>query len=410
MSDRPEMVRFVARDRMAERVREATPRAEVVLVDGEVPVIRIYDVLDSWGGFWGVSATEVAAALDAIPADTATLEVHLNSPGGQASEGVAIANLLRQHPARVVAVVDGLAASAASMVAMGANEVVMAPSSQMLVHEASGGAWGTADVLAQQSRALDHLSDSYAAGYAGKAGGDVAFWREVMRAETWYSPAEAIAAGLADRLLADSAVSADPAAAVARHDLRMFAHAGRQHAPAPPVPSTASAAEPAAAGGTNRKEPDTMSDTLIPGLRERLGFADDADEATVLACLDEALSERAEQTTAPAAVPTGHVTIPEARLRDLEAGAAAGTQAAAQLQQRERTEFLDSMCARYAPTNRAAWETEYDRDPEGTRAHFAAAPDLLPVASVGHAGEPETPATTAAAVRESDVYKNWSTT
>src|SRR5205823_5428601 len=130
-----------------------------------------------------------------------------------------------------VAVVDGLAASAASMVAMGADEVRMAPSSQMMIHDASGGAWGDAAFLEQIAKQLHHLSDSYAAAYAAKAGGDPASWRELMLAETWYSPDEAIAAGLADSLLDESDTTDDPAAAVARHDLRAFAFAGREHAP-----------------------------------------------------------------------------------------------------------------------------------------------------------------------------------
>src|SRR5688572_4578086 len=108
--DRPELIRFLARDQMAERVRQPAPRAEVTLVGGDVPVIRIYDVIDSWGGYWGVSSMEVAEALDLVPDGTPVVEVHLNSPGGEATEGVAIANLLRQHPSKIVAVVDGLAA------------------------------------------------------------------------------------------------------------------------------------------------------------------------------------------------------------------------------------------------------------------------------------------------------------
>lgn len=386
--ERPELIRFLARDQMAERVRQPAPRAEVTLVGGDVPVIRIYDVIDSWGGYWGVSSVEVAEALDLVPDGTPVVEVHLNSPGGEATEGVAIANLLRQHPSKVVAVVDGLAASAASMIAMGADEVVMAPSSQMMIHDASGGAWGTAAFLEKQARALHHLSDMYAAAYAGKAGGEPAAWRELMLAETWYSPEEAVTAGLADRVLAEAATD-DPKASVAHHDLRVFAYAGREHAPAPEL-SPASAVEHAAAGGTTRKEPDTMSDTLIQGLRERLGFAENADEATVLASLDEALSENADPKPDPAAVviPEGHVVVPEARLKDLETGVAASASIAQKIHEQERTAFLDSVRTKFAPANRAAWEAEYDRDPAGTKAHFEKAPDIVALTEVGHGEDP----------------------
>lgn len=383
-TDRPELIRFLARDQLAERVRQPAPRAEVTLTEGTTPVIRIYDVIDSWGGFWGVSSAEVAAALDLIPDGTATVEVHLNSPGGEATEGVAIANLLRQHPARVVAVVDGLCASAASMVAMGADEVVMAPSSQMMVHEASGSAWGDADSLERTARALHHLSDSYAAAYAGKAGGTAEDWRALMRAETWYSPDEAVAAGLADRAMPARTGEDDAAAAVARHDLRVFAYAGRADAPAPPISPAAQAGATAAAGSTTRKEPDLMSDTLLSGLRERLGIADDAaDEAVVLSALDEAL---AEQTQTPVAqLPAGTVTIDAAQLEELRAAALAGQAARAQQESegRERLVAAAVQDGRIPPARRDSWLAQLAADPGAAEVLARLEPGLIPLAEIG---------------------------
>lgn len=387
--DTPDVVRYLTRQELERRQAQAPtrPRAEVSSAGGDtIAVLRLYDVIDSWGGFWGVSAADIASVLDQLPEGT-QLELHLNSPGGEATEGIAISNLLRQYPAKVTAIVDGLAASAASMVAMGANELVMAPSSQLMIHDASGGCWGDALFMEQTAAMLHHLSDRYAEAYAGKAGGDPAEWRALMQAETWYSPDEAVAAGLADRTLAEPTTE-DPEAAVARHDLRAFAHAGRQNAPAPKLPRAAALGRPAAAGGTTREESDTMSDTLIAGLRERLGTADDADEPTVLAALDEALTEKADPPAATA-VPDGHVVIPEARLRDLEAGATAGTEAAKKLHNQERETFLDSVRAKFAPANRASWATEYDRDPEGTKAHFKDAPEIVALRPIGHDDDPE---------------------
>jgi ClpP class serine protease len=104
------------------------PRAALVPatpVDG-VATLRIYDVIDSWGGDWGISANEVAQALDQI-GDVEEIRVRLNSPGGEVFEGIAIMNLLRSHPARVTAVVDGLAASAASFLATSADDTTMGP-------------------------------------------------------------------------------------------------------------------------------------------------------------------------------------------------------------------------------------------------------------------------------------------
>src|SRR5690606_31529644 len=75
--------------------------------------LRLYGPIDSWGGYWGTSAKEVAQALDALGDDVTEIQLRVNSPGGSVFEGLAILNLLRAHPATVTAVVDGLAASAA---------------------------------------------------------------------------------------------------------------------------------------------------------------------------------------------------------------------------------------------------------------------------------------------------------
>jgi ATP-dependent protease ClpP protease subunit len=411
--ERPELVRFLARDQVAQRSQEPAPRAEVTISgDASIAVLRIYDVIDSWGGWWGISAAEVAAALDEVPASITTTEVHLNSPGGEAREGVAIANLLRQHRTRVVAVVDGLAASAASMVAMGADEVVMAPSSQMMIHDASGGAWGPAAFLRQTANQLDHLSDSYAAAYAAKAGGDPADWRELMLAETWYSPDEAIAAGLADRLLPADAATDDPAAAFARNDLRVFAHAGRADAPAPKTPSATSAAGSTA---MNRRTSVKLTDDQANALATRLGIADEnADGDTLLAALDEALSEQTEPPAAPAAtttaVPPGAVLIESDVLASLRTDAAAGAAARKQQEADARAALVTAAIAdgRISPARKDAWLAKLAADPGEADTLAQLEPGLtVPTTAIGHAGDGTDPAT-AQAVRETDAYKNWS--
>lgn len=353
--------------------------------DGVV-VLRIYDVIDSWGGPYGVSAKEVAEVLDGLAEDVTEIRVHINSPGGESTEGFAILNLLRQHPARVVTVVDGLAASAASYIAMAGDEVLVAPNSELMIHDAWGMCVGPAEDMTAFAGLLNHLSDNIASIYAGKAGGTTEQWREAMQAESWYSADEAVAAKLADRVLAQDSTEDAPKA---RFDLSVFAFAGRSNAPAPKTPATTSVS-----GSTeNPEESMSLTDAQVADLRTRLGITDEnADGDTILAALDEALAEQPtppEATPPTAVIPDGHVVIPEARLRDLEAGAQAGTQAAAHLREQERAAFLDSVKAKFLPANRAAWEAEYDRDPEATKAHFATAPNILPVAALGHAGEPE---------------------
>lgn len=156
--------------------------------------VYIYDEI----GFWGTTAAAFAEQVSAIR--TPRIVVHLNSPGGDAWDGIAIANVLRAHQSRVEVVIDGLAASAASMIALAGDTVTMGPSSMLMIHDASAFAWGSAATMRETAEILDKLSDSYADAYAAKANGTRAEWRDVMRAETWYTAAEAVAAGLADAM------------------------------------------------------------------------------------------------------------------------------------------------------------------------------------------------------------------
>lgn len=201
---------------------------------------RIYGPIDSWGGYWGVSAVEVAEALDELPAGVETIRLHINSPGGEIFEGIAIKNLLAEHPARVVAHVDSLAASIASVIAVGADELVMGLDSHLMIHDGSTYAGGTADDLRSVAEVLDTLSDTIAGVYARKTGGTAAEWRAVMRGEKWYGADAAVEAGLADRT-AGADETTDDEAAVARFDL---AGVRAQAAPPDPAPAQPAAEAP----------------------------------------------------------------------------------------------------------------------------------------------------------------------
>lgn len=192
-------------------------------------VLRLYDPIDSWGDWWGTSAKEFASALDALPAGTPRIELHINSPGGEVFEAITILNMLRQHPAQVTAVVDGLAASAASFLAAGADELVMGRNSTLMIHDAWGIAIGPAADMRSMADLLDQISDNVAGIYAAKAGSPVEQWRAAMLAETWYSPQQALDAGLADSIQEPAA--ADGSAAAASWDLSVYSR------PAPPVPA-----------------------------------------------------------------------------------------------------------------------------------------------------------------------------
>ena len=206
--------------------------AEAAIEDGVV-TMRLYDPIDSWGGEWGVSAKEFTAVLDKVK-DAEEIRLHINSPGGEVFEAVAIMNALRAHPARVVAIVDGIAASSASFIAASADETVVGRNTELMIHDAWGLTMGNAADMRSMADLLDHLSDNIASVYAEKAGGDVAEWRAHMLAETWYSADEAVEARLANRVDRPDAEPVEDAEKIAAaFDLSAFTYPGREAAPAP---------------------------------------------------------------------------------------------------------------------------------------------------------------------------------
>jgi len=164
------------------------------------------DLMDEIG-YWGVTAQDFVDELLAI--DAATIELHINSPGGDVFDGVAIMNAIADHPATVNVVIDGLAASAASYIALAGDSVKMNRASQMMIHDAAGMCWGNAADMETMKDLLDRVSDTIAGIYADRAGEDTEHWRDLMRAETWYSAVEAVEAGLADEAVSGPK-AADP--------------------------------------------------------------------------------------------------------------------------------------------------------------------------------------------------------
>ena len=139
------------------------------------------------------------AELRGITASQILLRV--NSPGGSVTEGIAIANALRSHPASVTVQVDGIAASIASVIAMAGDRVRMMPNALLMVHDASGLCVGDAAEMIKMAELLDKISDNIASAYAARAGGTEAEWRQVMKEETWYRGEDAVEAGLADEVV-----------------------------------------------------------------------------------------------------------------------------------------------------------------------------------------------------------------
>lgn len=278
--DRSSPYRFWGRAKPSGPVQAlAVPR---VSPDAKSATVRIYGPIDPWGGLWGVSADEIAQALDEL-GDITQLQIRINSPGGSCFEGLAILNLLRAHPATVTVVVDGLAASAASLILAGADRRIMSPGTQAMVHDPWSSAFGcnVAELL-KLAATLDSIGTGMAELYAEAAGGTAEEWRARMIDETWYTASEAVDAGLADEVAVspdlghasaggddgadesdgsdepdedeeprenpedDPEPATDDPEVEDRFDLSLFRYAGRAAAPSPTAPPSAAAVAAAA--------------------------------------------------------------------------------------------------------------------------------------------------------------------
>lgn len=158
--------------------------------------ISIYDVIGSDGWSEGITAKRVAGALRAI--GSRDVVVNINSPGGDVFEGIAIYNLLRDHPHNVTVRVVGLAASAASLIAMAGDEIQMARSGFMMIHNVWVIAMGNRHDLRAAAEWIEPFDDALADVYAARTGGDKAVMAALMDKETWLSGAQAIDQGFAD--------------------------------------------------------------------------------------------------------------------------------------------------------------------------------------------------------------------
>lgn len=188
--------------------------------------ITIFDEI----GMYGTTAQGFVDQLNSITAPKIT--VYLNSPGGEVFDGIAIHTALAMSKAHVTTFVTGVAASAASFIAMAGDTIKMARNATMMIHDASGLAWGNAETMRSEADLLDKLSDNIADMYAMQAGGDAADWRAAMKRETWYTGREALEAGLIDEIT-EPDVPQEETGPANRLSLALFNYAGRAEAPDP---------------------------------------------------------------------------------------------------------------------------------------------------------------------------------
>lgn len=259
---------------------------------------------DMWEPENAITAKNVMAQLSDVDGD---VTVRISSGGGDVYEGIDIMNALKNHPGRVTVIVESLAASAASFIAVGGgDEVLMRPSSELMIHRAWTFTDGNADEVRKTLADLERQDMKLASIYAEKAGGQVDDWLDAMGAETWYTAEEAVAAGLADRVVDAKPVpeAQAPAAAIRGR----FKFANRAAAPPPPVTRSESGDEKTKP--SDGQKGDAMS---IKNLAQELGVEPDVLHEKLSGFFNETVSITGEvDVTYPQdakIVPTERITI-----------------------------------------------------------------------------------------------------
>jgi len=161
--------------------------------------LHLYDAVGGWDG---IRAKHVVEKLEALKDEGAEhLDVHINSPGGDVFEGMAIHTAIAGWSKGEKRVhVDGLAASIASVVAMAGDEIEISPTAMVMVHEPRGFAMGEAADLRKMADRLDAIRDVMVGVYAERTGLAKAEVEKLVAAETWMSASEAVKKGFADKV------------------------------------------------------------------------------------------------------------------------------------------------------------------------------------------------------------------
>jgi ATP-dependent protease ClpP protease subunit len=273
---------------------------------GEELSLDIYSVIGESCWFDAVSAGSVLRRLKGSEGKAKTINVNIHSDGGDIFEASDIYFQLAEHSAKKVVRIGGLAASAASFVAMVGDEIIMGPAAWMMIHHPWGGAQGSAEKLIGWGETLLKARDTYAAVYAARSKQSKAKCLEIMAAETWLTAEEAVKLGFADRI--EGSVTAPADAKVKARAQRAFAAASlndfsnvpdavkalmnsargeleQERNPAPPAPEPKTPPAPEARKPTPNLGEENSSMALPKLILTALALADDADETTVAAAI-----------------------------------------------------------------------------------------------------------------------------
>ena len=165
---------------------------------GSAAELWIYEEVG--GDWWSTGVTAVDLCQELAQLNVMSIDVRINSPGGSVSDGLAIYNALKRHPANVTTYIDGLAASIASVIALAGNTVVMAENALFMIHNPWTCAQGDSDDMRKAADILDKFGESIATAYCNKTGMSQEEVLAAMDVGTWYTATEAKAAGFVDQI------------------------------------------------------------------------------------------------------------------------------------------------------------------------------------------------------------------
>ena len=234
----------------------------------------------------GFTAADVARALSQI-ADDADLAVHINSGGGVAWEGAAIHAILSARGGTTDVVVEGVAASAASLIAMAGETVTMSAGAVLMIHDPSMLTIGDSAEHSKTIEMLEALASSYARIYAAKSGKSAEDCRAIMKAERWFNPQQAVDEGFADETteIRGEAVAAFPYQAYAHAPKRLVAMATKKNWRLPDANARAAASaahrQPQEASMTDKERADALA-AKVAELEAQMKTGKDADETVAL--------------------------------------------------------------------------------------------------------------------------------
>ena len=156
--------------------------------------VYLYDEI----GSYGMSAKDFVNDMKEL--DGRDIYLHINCAGGEVFDGMAIYNTLKKYDGKVIAYIEGIAASMGSVIPLAADEIIMSENSLLMIHNAWGGIMGEAEDMRKTAQLLDKLSGEIANIHTKKTGLDLVTVQQMMDDETWFNAEEAFEYGFIDRV------------------------------------------------------------------------------------------------------------------------------------------------------------------------------------------------------------------